>query len=114
MENIPYNHTLKQIYLLMDKLIDKYKLNNDVPKDHYFLQLKNLVDKKSNFLVQINRVLQIAYNIGQLYYLITKNEINEEVVEFIDKHDLFKLKTYISKENQLIINTYLTEYINNK
>ena len=30
------------------------------------MQLKNLVEKKSNFEIKMNRVLQLAYNAGQL------------------------------------------------
>jgi len=89
--------------------------------NHFFMQLKNLVTTKSNFKIQLNRVLQLAYNIGQLSIFLQKlienkedfkeeeriklNEIHQIVME----HRLDVLDTYISIENQNKINKILKD-----
>ena len=75
------------------------------------MQLKNLVDKKSNFQIKINRVLQIAYNIGQLSIFIEMEKLPQDIVDFVEEHNLLDLDTYISLENQQIINErYLRDF----
>jgi hypothetical protein len=113
-EDLEYREDLKPIYEKMDIIIDKYKMRDSEmePKsNHFFMQLKNLVDKKSNFQIKMNRVLQIAYNIGQLSVFIEKGELPRDVVDFVEEHDLLDLDTYISLENQEIISErYLRDF----
>lgn len=119
-DNLEYNETLKPIYTEMDKIINKYDMNRDnnefkIISNHFFMQLKNLVTTKSNFKIQLNRVLQLAYNVGQLsvflentekYDDIEKTKLNE-INEMVMKDRLDVLDTYISIENQNKINKVL-------
>jgi len=113
-EGLEYREELKPIYEKMDRVIDKYEMRDSemVPiSNHFFMQLKNLVDKKSNFQIKINRVLQIAYNIGQLSIFIERNKLPRDIVDFVKEHNLFDLDTYISLENQQIISErYLRDF----
>jgi len=123
-DNLEYNKTLNPIYDEMDKIIYKYNMNDNefkIISNHFFMQLKNLVTTKSNFKIQLNRVLQLAYNIGQLSIFLQKlienkedfkeeeriklNEIHQIVME----HRLDVLDTYISIENQNKINKILKD-----
>jgi len=113
-EGLEYREELKPIYEKMDLVIDKYKMRDSEmePKsNHFFMQLKNLVDKKSNFQIKINRVLQIAYNIGQLSIFIERDKLEQDIVDFVEEHNLLDLDTYISLENQQIISErYLRDF----
>jgi hypothetical protein len=75
--------------------------------NHFFMQLKNLVDKKSEFIIQVNRLLQIAFNAGQLSVFIEEKEIPEDIIEFIKTYNLLSIDTYVSDTNQEIINKKL-------
>jgi len=102
---LKYNN-LKNIYEKMLFLINKYEMtNNEYPKyNHFFMQLMNIVDKKSNFEIKLNRVLQLAYNAGQLSMLIKLKKIPEDIKNCLLENNLLLLDTYVSKENQDIIN----------
>ena len=66
---LQYNLSLKPIYREMNDIIitfgiDKSEFN---PKsNHFFCQLMNLVDKKSNFEIKLNKIMQLGFNAGQL------------------------------------------------
>ena len=113
-EDLEYREDLKPIYEKMDIIIDKYKMRDSEmePKsNHFFMQLKNLVDKKSNFQIKMNRVLQIAYNAGQLSIFIEKRKLQQDIVDFVEEHNLFDLDSYVSLENQQIISErYLRDF----
>ena len=113
-EGLEYREELKPIYEKMEVIIDKYKMRDsemDPKSNHFFMQLKNLVDKKSNFQIKMNRVLQIAYNIGQLSIFIERRKLPQDIVDFVEEHNLLDLDTYISLENQQIINErYLRDF----
>ena len=54
--NLHYNSALKEIYEEMNKIISKYDMDKNEmnPKsNHFFSQLKNLVDRKSNFIIEL-------------------------------------------------------------
>ena len=75
-ENIRYNGELENIYVKMDVIIQDFAMdaNEFEPKsNHFFCQLKNLVVAKSGFNVQLNRVMQLGFNAGQLSIFIEKN-----------------------------------------
>ena len=104
-KGLEYREELKQIYEKMEVIIDKYNMRASemVPiSNHFLMQLKNLVDAKSNFHIELYRVLQIAYNIGQLSIFIERDKLPRDIVEFVKEHNLFDLDTYISLENQQI------------
>ncbi len=109
--NIKYNDQLNQIYERMDQIISKFEMDKNEfnPKsNHFFCQLKNLVKAKSNFNVQLNRVMQLGFNAGQLSVYINKNTLLEdrrdEIKKFVEKYKMFDLETYINKDTQKIIN----------
>jgi hypothetical protein len=75
-KDLKYNSSLESIYSEMDKLIEKYEMDKseyDPKYNHFFMQLKNLVKSKSNFEIKLFRLLQIAYNAGQLSVFMEKN-----------------------------------------
>ena len=114
--NLHYNSALKEIYEEMNKIISKYDMDKNEmnPKsNHFFSQLKNLVDRKSNFIIELNRVAQLGFNAGQLSVIIEKDTLPKdrkaEIAEFVGRHKMFDLDTYVCKENQDIINKYLKQ-----
>ena len=72
------------------------------------MQLNNLVDDKSNFNIQLNRVAQIGFNAGQIYIFIKNNTLQEDrckkIVNLVLKYKMFELDTYISSDIQELIN----------
>ena len=110
-ENIKYNSNLENIYCEMDKIIVKYKMNESefLPiSNHFFCQLKNLVKSKSNFNIQLNRVMQLGFNAGQLSVFIENKTLLEdrynEISNFIKKYKMLELDTYVDIIKQSIIN----------
>ena len=108
---LKYNMSLKKIYKKMDKIINKFNMDKseyDPKSNHFFMQLKNLVDTKSNFNIQLNRVAQIGFNAGQLYIFVENNTLPEDrrkkIVNLVLKYKLFELDTYISSDIQDLIN----------
>lgn len=112
-EGLRYNESLRPIYEKMDKVCDAHRMTEEGrefnPKyHHFFMQLQNLVVKKSNFEVKLNRLIQLAYNAGQLSQLIHLGKIPDDIKHCVEENNLLSLDTYISKETQDIINrTYL-------
>lgn len=113
---IKYNDSLNEIYKKIDEIDEKFLMtkNEFNPKsNHFLLQLKNLVVSKSNFIIKINRVLQLGYNAGQLSIFIEKNTLPEDraeiVKEVFNKYKLNDLETYVSLNKQDDINKQLKE-----
>jgi hypothetical protein len=81
--------------------------------NHFLLQLRNLVKAKSNFIIKVNRILQLGFNAGQLSIFIEKNTLPEDRLKIIsklfNKYKLNKLETYVSQENQEIIDKELPQ-----
>jgi len=105
---LKYNDHLRQIYYQMNKLAEKYNINKsefDPISNHFFMQLQNLVDKKSGFKVQLNRLLQIAFNAGQLSVFIDKKILPHDMIKFVIDNKLLELDTYIDLDKQKIINS---------
>jgi len=111
-ENLLYEPTLTKLYIEMDKLFVKHKMSENEMNpisNHFFCQLKNLVVKKSNYNIQLNRVMQLGYNAGQLSIFIERGTLpddrKKEITQFVREYNMLDLNTYVSLENQEIINT---------
>ena len=107
---------LDELYPKMDEIFKKYKMTKDEGGDemnpksnHFFCQLKNLVVKKSNYNIQINRVMQLGYNAGQLSIFIERNTLPDdrkaEITQLVREYNMLDLNTYVSLQNQNIINS---------
>ena len=90
-KNLKYNSSLNDIYEEMDVIIDKYGMD------------------KSEFNIQLNRVMQLGFNAGQLSIFIKKGTLPEdrrdEIATVVEKYNMSDLNTYVSSENQEIINS---------
>ena len=115
---LQYNPNLKPIYSEMNNIIvdfgmDKSEFN---PKsNHFFCQLINLVDKKSNFEIKLNKIMQLGFNAGQLSVFLERNTLPADrsviITEFIRRNNMLELDTYVITETQDIINnTYLVGF----
>lgn len=115
---LKYNPNLKPIYSEMNNIIvdfgmDKSEFN---PKsNHFFCQLMNLVDKKSNFEIKLNKIMQLGFNAGQLSVFLERNTLPADrsviITHFIQRNNMLELETYVSLETQDIINnTYLVGF----
>ena len=113
MEGCPfqYNPTLNRVYEEMNKIIKQFGMifSEYCPKsNHFFMQLQNLVIK-TNFNIQLNRVMQLGFNIGQLSIFIKKNTLCEDrrdlIKNLVEKYNLTNIDAYITKETQDLINT---------
>jgi hypothetical protein len=110
---LEYNPTLKPTYSVMNNIIlefgmDKSEFN---PKsNHFFCQLMNLVDKKSNFEIKLNKIMQLGFNAGQLSIFLEKNTLPADrsviITDFIERNNMLDLETYVSIETQDIINNH--------
>jgi hypothetical protein len=117
-EILQYNSTLKPIYLEMNTLIIAFGMDKSefIPKsNHFFCQLMNLVDKKSNFEIKLNKIMQIGFNAGQLSVFIENNTLPYDQIgiisNFITKNKMLILDTYVNSITQEIINSkYLSSF----
>jgi len=114
---IKYNFELEEIYKQMDLIINEFKMDlfeYEPLSNHFFIQLKNIPNAKSNFNVRINRIVQLGFNAGQLSVFIEKNTLPEDrrkiISDFIEKYKLFDINTYISSKIQHMIDT---KYLDN-
>jgi hypothetical protein len=115
-----YNDELKQKYDEMNKIDVKFIMSeneNNPISNHFFLQLKNLVVIKSNFIVQMNRILQIAFNAGQLSIFLENNKLDLDrldiIKQFIYMNDMLNLDTYLSLDKQKEIDKKLDDVLVN-
>lgn len=113
-----YNDSLKSIYYEMNKIILRFQMDKsefDPKSNHFFCQLMNLVDKKSNFEIKINKIMQLGFNAGQLSVFLERLSLPEDrifiMTNFIESNNMLELETYVSKETQDIINNhYLKDF----
>lgn len=110
--DLKYNRSLIEIYSRMDRIIEKFNMAEYelCPKsNHFFMQLKNLVDKKSNFNIKMNRVAQLGFNAGQLSVFIDRGTLLDDrkkmVTDFVNEHKLFDIDTYINPDIQVFISS---------
>jgi len=116
---LEYNSSLRPIYEMMKVYIEKFKMdgpNEFNPKsNHFFCQLMNLVDKKSNFEIKLNKIMQIGFNAGQLSVFLERNTLSldriDEIKDFIQINKMLNLDTYVNQDTQYIINEkYLRQF----
>ena len=115
-EELQYNESLNKIYKKIDKIDKEFLLTENElnPKsNHFLLQLRNLVKAKSNFIIKINRLLQLGFNAGQLSIFIEKNTLPEDrskkISKLFYKYKLNELETYVSQDKQEIIDKQLPQ-----
>ena len=112
LEPLYYNDTLKVIYSNMNNIPNYEDIQNNESNpisNHFFLQLRNLVETKSAFIIYLNRIGQLAYNAGQLSVFIDKNNLNQDIKKFVLENNMLDINTYISIENQNIIDMILNQ-----
>ena len=109
-KELHYNESLNHIYEKIDKVDKEFLMSENELKpihNHYFLQLRNLVKSKSNFIIKINRILQLGFNAGQLSIFIEKNTLpkdkSDKISKLFYKYKLNELETYVSLDKQEII-----------
>ena len=111
LDDLKYNQSnLEPIYDKMIGIITKFKMieNEFNPKyRHFFMQLMNLVVNKSlpvgSYKIDIKRVLQLAYNAGQLSVFIDNGQLPYELSAFVISNKLLDLDTYLDLYTQEII-----------
>jgi hypothetical protein len=115
-EELQYNESLNHIYEKIDKVDKEFLMSENElnPKsNHFLLQLRNLVKSKSNFIIKINRILQLGFNAGQLSIFIEKNTLpedrSEKIAKLFYKYKLNELETYVSLDKQEIIDKQLPQ-----
>jgi hypothetical protein len=113
-EMFKYNESLNDIYDSMDVIIREFHMDKNEfnpISNHFFMQLQNLVKGKSHFIIQLNRVMQLGYNAGQLSVFLERNTLPADRLEvirkFVNDHNMLNLDTYVSPEIQEIINRIL-------
>ena len=93
------------------KYNEKIKNNEYNPISvHFFLQLRNLVETKSKFVIFLYRVGQIAYNAGQLSIFIEIDNINKDIKDFVIKNNMLDINTYITEDIQNEISMILNQH----
>jgi hypothetical protein len=113
-EMLRYNESLNDIYDRMDVIIKEFNMDStefNPISNHFFMQLQNLVKKKSDFIIQLNRVMQLGYNAGQLSVFLERNTLPADRLEvirkFVNENNMLNLDTYVSPEIQEIVNRIL-------
>ena len=106
-EILHYNSSLEPIYREMNDIIVRFGMDKsefDPKSNHFFCQLMNLVDKKSNFEIKLNKIMQLGFNAGQISVFLERNTLPGDIADFIKKNNMLNLDTYVSRETQETIN----------
>jgi hypothetical protein len=116
---LKYNMSLQPIYREMNDIITHFGMDKSEfnPKsNHFFCQLMNLVDKKSNFEMKLNKIMQLGFNAGQLSIFLERKTLpvdrQDVITDFIQRNNMLELNTYVSPEKQEIINTIINHQLN--
>jgi len=116
---LKYNMSLESIYREMNDIITHFGMDKSEfnPKsNHFFCQLMNLVDKKSNFEMKLNKIMQLGFNAGQLSIFLERKTLpvdrQDVITDFIQRNNMLELNTYVSAEKQEIINTIMNHPLN--
>jgi len=94
MENIIFKIGEKQDLDDLKIIVDEFELDNEIEKDHFFVQLFR-IPKLENYKLKVVKVLQIAYNIGQFKAELEKKSYDNKIINFFVKNNLDKFETYI-------------------
>jgi len=87
---------------------EQYKLDDKTwERNHFYLQLIRI---PKNNACNLQRLLQIAYNIGQLVCEMKRKKIKEENIIFFIMNRLYSINTYV-KVNLYILSTEMLDYI---
>ena len=70
---------------------------NNIEKYHFLVQLFR-IPKLAQFKIPYVKILQLAYNAGQLQAGIDSNSYDQEIVKFVNDNNLLKIETYINLE----------------
>jgi hypothetical protein len=110
-KELKFNESLKELYIKTSQLIHDYNMieNEYINKsNHFFMQLQNLVSvKTTEYSIELNRIVQLGFNAGQLSIFIEKSLIDEKIIECIKENKMLDLNTYVNLETQNRINSIL-------
>jgi len=78
--------------------INSVKLDNQVEIDHFFIQHYRLL-VTSNFELAPLKLMQVAYNIGQLKAQNKFNKYDDKLMEYYKSNNLNDIKTFVDIDN---------------
>jgi len=94
-KEINYSHKLSDDDHKNASIIINYTLlDNTIPDEHFIIQHFR-IPIMENFNLQLYKLLQIAYNIGQSKALFEMKKYNQDIIDFYIKNKLDILETYI-------------------
>jgi len=82
----------------VELIISSIKLNNEVEQDHFFIQHYRILNT-SNFELSPMKLMQVAYNIGQLKAQNKMNKYDDKLMEYYIAHELNNIKTFVDIDN---------------
>lgn len=82
--------------------IDNIILDNKIENEHFFIQHYRIPITSNNKL-SVQKLMQIAYNVGQFRATRENNIYDEKIVKYYDDNELDKLKTYITNQDNIKI-----------
>lgn len=71
--------------------------NNLIEKNHFLLQLFNI--PKKDITAPFNRLIQIAFNIGQLKHELDDKKFGFNITQIYKENNMEKISTYMDDEN---------------
>ena len=87
--------------------------SNTIEKYHFLVQLFR-IPKLAGFTLPLVKVLQIAYNAGQLQAMIDNNAYTSELIQFINTNKLTSIESYLDDSGKSIdVKTGSCEYQSN-
>jgi hypothetical protein len=81
-------------------IINYTMLDNTIPDEHFLIQHFR-IPIMENFNLQLFKLLQIAYNIGQSKALFEMKKYNQDIIDFYMKNKLDKLITYTQNVKEI-------------
>ncbi|AYV78184.1 MAG: hypothetical protein Edafosvirus6_33 [Edafosvirus sp.] len=103
--------TLTAFHNEIISLDNKYKLTKNEFSDmanHFLLQLYNLPIKKSDGKIILFRLMQIAFNAGQLFVLHKMKKLNPEIDVMLSKFKYIDLSFYVNDEQKIKLASYIS------
>lgn len=81
--------------------IGEHTLSNKIEQEHFLVQLFR-IPKLANFELPFVKLMQLAYNAGQLQAKLDTNAYEADVTSFINQNNLINIDTYISNPDDLL------------